>query len=101
MRKKINDMVMTLNYDEIKEIAEKFKTNGGSKISNTDMNWYLIHRIDDLGAKFDCMMTKDDCLNFRTGLETQAKNKTTWLISIGALSVSFLAIIATVIVNMG
>jgi len=96
MRKTKGD---NMDVSEIKEIAEGMKSNGGKGISNTDMNWYMLHKIDALGDKLDGLMSKEDCVTFRESVEKRQANKTTWFISILAIGLSTVAVITSLIIN--
>ena len=89
-----------MDVKEIKEIAEGMKSNGGRGISNTDMNWYMLHKLDKMGEKLDGLVPKKDCLTFREMIEKRQTNRTTWFISLGAIALSTIAVITSLIISI-
>ena len=61
LRIKKEGLKITNKKDDIKKIAEQYKNeNGNNRISNKDILFYLIKRIDDLEKKTDAANNEQD-----------------------------------------
>lgn len=74
----------------IKKLAKEMKKqNGNQSITNSDMLWYLVHKVDNLDARLDCAVTKEDCKNIR---QSQNAGK--------SLTISIIAVVVSSILTL-
>jgi len=87
-----------VDIDEVKLIAKELR-NGSKGISNSDMNLYLLHKVDAMDNKLDKLVSKEDCLGHRNSCQKRGENKTTWMISISAMVISIIVVIINIFIH--
>lgn len=85
-----------MDINEIREIANKFKSNGGKGITTIDMSWYMLNKIDKIDDKLDNVITKEECLQHRDHMYKRGMDKRTLVMSLLAAFISITAIILSV-----
>lgn len=74
---------------DIKGIAEKARTkNGNTGISQSDVLWYLVHRVDKINKTLGQTRLVKDCVDYRRQEKDRNSQKITWIIAITAIVIS-------------
>ena len=85
-----------MNPNEIREIANRFKSNGGKGITIIDMSWYMLNKLDKIDNKIGNMITKEECLQHRDHMYKRGMDKRTLVMALFAAFISIIAIIVSV-----
>lgn len=80
---------MNDEHIDIKGIAEEARTkNGNTGISQNDVLWYLVHRVDKINKTLGHTRTVKDCVDYRRQEKYKSSQKITWFIAMTAIIIS-------------
>lgn len=80
---------MEEEHIDIKGIAKEARTkNGNTGISQGDVLWYLVHRVDEINKTLGQTRLVKDCVDYRNQESNKNSQKITWIIAIAAIVIS-------------
>lgn len=79
---------------DMEKLAQKARTaNGNHEISQNDVMWYLVHRVDEISKRMGYTVTSNDCIGYRKRAKDRTAQCITWIIAVIAIAVSVMVFI--------